>query len=830
MKFIRLLFALGFTALLFYILDNRPSELPFLKDITVLKSAPSFAQFLNPFGGFWVNGETRKPSEEITIQTDGLLDKVEILMDERMVPHIFAKNDQDLYFAQGYVTAQYRLWQMEFQTYASAGRLAEIVGEDALDFDRFQRRIGMKTAAQNSLEEMMKDETTKQTVEAYCKGVNAYISQLSPRNYPIEYKLLGYAPEPWTPLKCALLLKYMSQDLSYANSDLAMTRILEKYGIEQTSLMFPDYTAKQDPIIPKDTPFKFKKEDIPKRPKSYTAPLPLDSTAGKPEDRSGIGSNNWAVSGDKSATGYPILSNDPHLGLNLPSIWFEIQLVGPKSNVYGVSLPGSPCVIIGFNKEVAWGVTNVAPDVTDWYRVTFKDKERKQYKYGEEWRDTKIIIDTLKIKGGGFVLDTLIYTHHGPVVATQDSKGATWLAGRSVPLESALRWVAHEASNDFLTFYKLNRAKNYKDYREALTYYVCPAQNFIFADVNKDIAITSNGKIPLKWKEQGKYVLDGSNPEHDWQGWIPASQNPHVKNPERGFVSSANQFPVSDSLYPYYLHWKFATYERGARINQRLTEMQQITPDSMRLLQYDAYGLFAHDVLPKLLASLSVEKLGKEEKQAYDFLKTWDYYYDADKIAPTIFKHWWDNFSVATWEDELNGEDIMYPSREQTLILTNKTDSLNPVKWFDDVRTEKVENIQDIALQSFKETIQKLSEKHKGFNNEAWKWSNDRDLTIRHLARIPAFSNQRIMSPGDATTVNATTGRTGPSWRMVVALGKTPKAYGIYPGGQSGNPGSFYYDDFIKNWQKGELATLHYLSSTRVPEDVKIISRVKMEK
>ncbi len=829
MKFIRLLFALSMTALLLYLFDNRPAELPLLGKIEALKNAPSFAKFLNPFGGFWLNGEATKPNEEITIKTELLQDKVEILLDERLVPHIFAKNEQDLYFAQGYITAKYRLWQMEFQTHAAAGRLAEIIGEPVLDFDRYQYRIGMRKAAQLALEEMHKDPITKQSLEAYTNGVNAYITQLNPRDYPLEYKLLGYAPEPWTQIKSAYLLKYMAQDLSFQNYDLALTRVLEKFGAEQTALIFPNYTKKQSPIVPDEELEKFKKKDIPKRPKNYTAPLPLDTLAGLPEDKSGIGSNNWAVSAEKSATGYPILSNDPHLGLNLPSIWFEVQLVSPKLNVYGVSLPGAPGVIIGFNQDIAWGVTNVAPDVTDWYKITFKDKQRKQYKFGDTWKDTSFEIDTLKIKGGGYVLDTLLFTHHGPVVATLNHKNQTWLQNRAIPLESALKWLAHEPSNDFLTFYQLNKAKNYQDYRKAISTYVCPAQNFVFADNQKDIAITSQGKIPLKWKEQGKFVLDGSNPEHDWQDWIPSNQNPHVKNPQRGFVSSANQFPVSDSLYPYYLHWEFASYERGARINQRLAEMEKITPDSIRNLQNDAYGLFASDVLPKLLASLSPDKLSKQEKQAYDLLKTWDFYYHADKIAPTIFKNWWDNFTEATWQDELNQDFIRYPSREHTAILVNQEDSLKPIKWFDNIETEKVENLGDIALLSFQKTVKKLSTLY-GEINEQWQWSNDRNLTIRHLARIPAFSQSKVVSHGDKTTVNATGASSGPSWRMVVALGQTPEAYGIYPGGQSGNPGSIYYDNFIPAWSKGELASLHYLKSTKVPEGVKIISRVKMEK
>ena len=242
----------------------------------------------------------------------------------------------------------------------------------------------------------------------------------------------------------------------------------------------------------------------------------------KPE---GIGSNNWAISGAKSATGYPILANDPHLNLTFPSIWYQVQLSSPTVNVNGASLPGAPCIIIGYNQKISWGVTNVDADVLDWYQVKFKDDTREEYWYNNKWNKVIKRIEVIKILGAKDETDTVRYTHHGPVVyesAVQKPKNSE----RSVPVGDALRWIAHDESNDILAFYRLNRAKDYAGYREALTHYTAPAQNFIYAGNDQNVAITPNGKFPLKYKDQGKFIMDGSDTANDWHGWIPYSQKP----------------------------------------------------------------------------------------------------------------------------------------------------------------------------------------------------------------------------------------------------------------------------------------------------------------
>src|SRR5690606_30861106 len=286
-----------------------------------------------------------------------------------------------------------------------------------------------------------------------------------------------------------------------------------------------------------------------------------------PAPRPEIGSNNWAIGGERSATGLPILANDPHLQLTLPSIWYQMQLSSPNVNVYGVALPGTPAVIIGFNKDVAWGVTNVGSDVMDFYRIRFRDRTAAEYWHGGQWKRTTMHVETFGLKEGGVLRDTLYYTPHGPVVYHKPTETA-YTSG--VPIGYAMRWVTNETDGaDVLTFHYLNRAEDYDDYRAALAYFTAPAQNFVFSSNGGDIAITSNGKLPLKWEGQGKYLLDGAVAAHDWQGWIPREQNPGVKNPARGFVSSANQFPA-DTTYPYYLDWRFAHASRALRINERL--------------------------------------------------------------------------------------------------------------------------------------------------------------------------------------------------------------------------------------------------------------------
>jgi len=756
------------------------------------------------------------------VKIKGAIDNIEIVFDDKMIPHIFAQNDHDLYLAQGYVTAMHRLWQMDFLTRFAAGRISEVVvSEPARESDRYQRRMGMVYGAEKSLKGMMVDPKSKEMLLAYTEGINAYIKTLSHSNYPIEYKILDFKPENWTPLKCALLLKQMSAVLAMGSDEFYMTNILEKFGPEITKDLFPDYPYKEDPIIPVGTKWNFSPLPIPKTPESFIAAQTGDVRT--KEKVEGIGSNNWALSGSKTASGFPILANDPHLELSLPSIWYQIQLHAPGINTYGVSLPGAPGIIIGFNQKIAWGVTNVAADVLDFYQVKFKDSSHHEYWYNNKWNRTTKRLEVIKIRGSKDLIDTVFYTHQGPVVYLQK---ANFAKAGNVPVGDALRWIAHDESNELMTFYYLNRGKNYDDYKKALTHYTAPAQNFVFASVDNDIAITPNGKFPLKWKNQGKFILDGTDPAYDWHGWIPAAHNPTVKNPPRGFVSSANQ-SSTDQSYPYYLNWEFAPYERGKRINDRLGAMNKATMDSIRLMQTDNYSILAQNLLPTVIPILNTDHLNATQKEALSYLAKWNKRYDADEIGASVFEIWTKRLAFDIWDDEftVKGVPMRYPSRDRTVEMILKEPA---ARWYDNVNTSQKETLSDLVIEAFKYSCDSL-ERRFGPINKDWRWSNVKQTNVPHLAKIPGFGSKVLQIGGAKSTINAISETNGPSWRMVIELGKNPKGHGVYPGGQSGNPGSKFYDNMIDTWAIGQLYDLLYMQ-TPDDESGKIISRLKISK
>ncbi len=785
---------------------------------------PPLAKFLDPFQGFWKNAESSNTSPELNLNLEGLQGEVSVQFDNQRIPHIFASNNHDLYFVQGFVTARDRLWQMDFQTRFASGRLSEVIGPKALDIDRFQRRMGMTFGAENMMKTMMADPEIAAMMNAYAEGINAYIQTLKPGDYPIEFKILDYEPENWTPLNSALLLKMMSATLASGSDEFYMSNILKKYGAEVMKDLFPDYPYREEPIIPVGTAWNFKPIPSPNAPAN--ANVGTNASIRTKQKEEGIGSNNWAVSGKKTMSGYPILANDPHLDLTLPAIWYQIQLINQEQNVYGVSIPGAPGVIIGFNQKVAWGVTNVGSDVLDWYQIQFKDQSHQSYWYDNKWQATKKRVETIQVRGAKAITDTVYYTHHGPVVYLEDQKPGNFAKAKNIPEGYALRWIAHEGSNDVRTFYLLNKANNYDDYRKALTYYSAPAQNFLFATVDNDIAITPNGYFPLKWKGQGKFLLDGSNPANEWQGRIPADQNPTVKNPARGFVSSANQFSA-DPTYPYYLHWEFSGYERGKRINDRLSKMSQITVDSMRNLQNDNYSIFAQNVLSVFVSGVNTAKLNNEERKAFNVVSKWNKFYDAKEIGASIFEIWQKLLSKQIWEDEFGDANtpMRYPSRDRTvqLILAEPQS-----KWFDNIKTPQKEGLNDLLLSSYKLSIDSLTKKY-GPMNDKWQWGHVKHSNVPHLAKIAGFGSKTLFNGGSKTSVNALSESNGPSWRMIVALGKEPKAYGVFPGGQSGNPGSFYYDDMLDTWAEGRLNELLYLRSKDQSSE-RIISTWKITK
>jgi len=763
---------------------------------------PPLGKFLDPFHGFWRNVELSDRVFDNQMRLHGLERPVSLSYDDRQVPHIFAEREHDLYFMQGFVTAKDRLWQMEFQTHAAAGRLAEILGPALLQYDRHQRRIGMTYAAEKTLRALQHDAEMVSVLQAYSDGVNEFISTLAPAEFPLEYKILDYAPEPWTPLKCVYLLKYMAWKLTGRSNDLRMTNVLSRFGPEIVRRLFPDTPVRTEPVIPPGTVWHFQPVTRQRPETAFEPAVARDLPKFQPHP--GNGSNNWAVSGSRTASGYPLLANDPHLDLTLPSIWYEIQLAGPDVNVYGVSLPGAPSIIVGFNQKIGWGVTNSEADVLDWYQETFRDASRKEYWHDNQWKKTWRRVEKIRIRGAATVLDTVMYTHHGPIVLEE---GEDAHDGRTPP-GHAMRWLGHDPGNEVRTFYELNRAANYEEYVRALESYVCPAQNFVFASQDNDIALWHNGRFPARWREQGKFILDGSDPLTDWQGWIPHEQNPHVKNPKRGFVSSANQKPT-DLKYPYYLGAHFAPYYRGARINEWLRTSDNLVPDDFRVIQLDTKNLHAESVLPALLKMLARPPLSEKQKDIFEVLRRWDFFNDAEKVAPTVFDKWWRILYHAIWDDEFGEPGLTLPGRARTVeMIVGDPDA----GWFDDIHTGKVETLPELVRAAFDKACGELRS-FLGDMGEAWQWGKYKATSIRHLARIPGLGIKGLITGGDLGIVNATGRHHGPSWRMVVSLGPEVEAWGIYPGGQSGNPGSRHYRDFVDDWLRGELAELLFMKT-----------------
>lgn len=769
---------------------------------------PRLGYFLSPQQGFWQNAEPANTNFDGDLKLAGLKGKVDVYMDDRLVPHIYADNDLDAYYVQGFLHAKFRLWQMEFQTHVAAGRLSEIVGEERIPTDRFFRRLGMVYGAEKTMANMDQNPEMKATVDAYAAGINAYISALKPEQLPFEYKLLDYKPEAWTPLKTYLFLMYMAYDLTGrgAVTDLQMTNAKNYFGYEDFEKLYPNVEDSLDPIIPAGTAYG-KPSVVPLVPKDIDSAYfhkNVASTAMAPmtPDKDN-GSNNWAVAGSKTQSGRPILCNDPHLGLNLPSLWYEVQITTPTHSTYGASFPGSPAVIIGFNDSIAWGVTNAGRDVLDYYDLKFKDSTLQEYWYNGAWTKAGHRKEVIRVKGQPDQVENIAMTVFGPVMFDKAYKNVS-TEGKYL----AVHWTAHTPGNGLQTFYQLNRAKNYDDYMGAIDNWQCPGQNFVFASKTGDIAIKQQGAFVARWKRQGDFVMPGTDSAYLWQGIIPQSENPMIKNPERGFVSSANQMPT-DSTYPYYLGAanSFPLY-RGISINRQLSAMNNITPLDMQRLQMDNYNVFAEMARPVLLRYIDVNALDADEKKYVSMLENWNLRGDTAEKGATVFKCIWDSLEAEVWGDDFKKNKLPMTWPEPSTLLENLLKNFT-YQFADNISTpDKTETMRDDVMAAVKKASRNLHYL-ESLNNLAW--AKAKDTRVNHLLKIPALSRLHLPIGGGAHMINATKDVHGPSWRMIVHLTDDIEAYGVYPGGQSGNPGSRYYDMFIDSWATGKYYRILFM-------------------
>ena len=780
---------------------------------------PKLGYFLSPQQGFWKNAEKIGASFDANIVAKDLKGNVDVYMDDRLVPHIYADNDEDAYYVQGYLHAKFRLWQMDFQTRVAAGRLSEIAGADKLTIDRFFRRLGMVYGAEQTEKYINENNPVmKATVDAYTAGVNAYLKQLSPEDIPFEYKLMNYQPEEWSPKKTYLFLMFMSYDLTgrAAAADLQLTNTRDFLGYDLFDKLFTNQQDSLDPIIPKGTTFA-EASIKPIQPigsdlaylKKKEASSEAQNVAASPEapDKNN-GSNNWAVAGSKTKSGRPILCSDPHLGLNLPSLWYEVQITTPTHSTYGASFPGSPAVIIGFNDSLAWGVTNAGRDVLDYYDLKFKDSTQKEYWFNGSWQATTNRQEVIKVKDSADVVENIAMTHWGPAMFD-----AHYQNEQSMGRNLAVKWTGHNASTGVETFYKLNRAKNYDDYIGAISLWKCPGQNFVFASKSGDIAIKQQGSFVARWNRQGDFIMPGQDSSYDWQGYIPNDENPMMKNPERGFVSSANQKSV-DSTYPYYLGTasSFPLY-RGISVNKHLSVMNQITAEDMQGLQTNNYNVFAEVARPALNKFIDLNTLSGDAQKMVKEMNNWDLYNHPNSKGITVFKIIWDSVENAVWGDELAGAKVPLTKPEAYVLVDQMNKDSNFI-LADDIRTNgKVETLKDQVKLGIEKATRKLMELEKENKLE---WASFKATRVNHLTKIPALSRLNLPIGGGVNIINATSENHGPSWRMVVHLTDEIEAYGLYPGGQSGNPGSPYYDSFVDYWAAGKYYRLLFLPKAKL--------------
>lgn len=772
---------------------------------------PAIGPILHPHTGIWSVSPSlfEGAPESKALDIPGLQGKVTVHVDQDQVKHIFAESDHDLYVAQGFVVASDRLWQMEFVTRLAAGRLSEVFGRRTLEVDRFFTKLGISEAAEESVQLMMMDSVTGPALRAYAEGVNAFIQSLTPKTLPFEYRILGHHPEEWTAEKAGLLLKYMTYNLAGRSLDMLLTRSRTRLNREDFEDLFSLSMPVIEPIIPKGRSWDF------------------ESRAGDPPDESmktgslfqnllreeyinpheANGSNNWAVTGKKSTTGYPILSNDIHLGYSLPTLWYEVQLVSPTQNVYGVSLPGAPGVVLGFNNRLAWGVTNGGTDVLDWYELRYRDDHKSEYLFDGQWRPVISREKKIKVRNHRPVKVITRQTHLGPLIYDEKEAPLSPL----IPKGLAMRWAGHEPSNELKSFMLLNRARSTQECFEAISTFQSPAQNFLCADNKNDVGLWHMGLFPVRWRGQGRMILDGSESRYEWKGWIPKPEVPFIRNPGAGFVSSANQAPT-DHSYPHYIGWPFEAPFRAMRINELLRSKPRFSPEDMIAMQADTLSVSARMALPALLKAMEGREFTASEQTALEELRRWDYRFPEDSAAAAIYYFWFKRFEKNLWFPHFEDpEEHMYPPLLRTItLLRDESQS----KWFDNLATDQVETIQDIASISFREATEDLKKRSGSSQPARWLWADVRETTFEHLGKIPGLGKSRVRARGMEHSIFANTGVHGPVWKMVVALGPDkPRAWGIFPGGQSGNPLSPHYDDFIEKWAKAEMRELIYLKS-----------------
>lgn len=745
----------------------------------------------------------------------GLESPVTVARDEFGAAHIFARSEHDLFFAQGYIHAQDRLWQMDVTRRAGQGRLSEVLGSATLKFDKLFRTVRILQIARR-LEQDLHPESQR-ALQAYSEGVNAFIDTHHGK-YPIEFDMLNYSPEPWTPLHSLIVARLMAWELNMSwYVDLVLGDLYKTLGEEKAKEIFPTYPDNAPVIVPKEFGAKYQPRDAStflESDKEFRTFFGMTGTH--------IGSNAWAVGPEKSASGKAMLANDPHLGFSVPSKWYEIHLSGGDYNVEGVSLPGAPGVVIGHNQRVAWGLTNLMADDADFYlEMTNSSGE---YLFKNTWQPMTIVQDTIVVKDSSAVILTLKSTHHGPIINDVNATGSM-----TSDVLLSLRWTGQDVSDELYSILLIDKAKDWKEFRNGVREFGVPGQNFVYADRDGNIGYLAGVRLPIRAAQNPTLPMPGWTGEYDWSGFVPFEQLPSLYNPSQHFVATANN-KMTDRTFPYHISNLWEPPSRIQRITQMLRGQSKLTVNDFRRIQADYFSPFAEEVTPYILHAYdSVSVADADIQTALSYFRNWHYRFSADDVPTTLFHvfltHLLKNIFLIKMGEAMFRKYVFVaniPYRVVPVLLRHATSP-----WFDDDATPQIETRDVVIRKSLEGAIRELKSSPGG-EMKTWQWGLLHTITFRHPFGTKAplgavFNIGPFAVGGSGTTVNNGEYNLaapyqvtlGPSMRQIVDFSDVDGALSVIPTGQSGQPMHEHYSDETPLWLSGAYHTIP-LDSVRV--------------
>jgi len=748
-----------------------------------------------------------EPQYSGSIRLSGLQDSVVVRYDQDAVPTIQADNQQDLFYAAGYVAASERLWQMEFTRLTVQGRLAEFLGEEALQYDKFLRTIGLNRLGAQLQETV--DENTLTMLQAYTDGINRYIDSHR-ENLPVEYQLLEFEPEPWTVEQSLGIVRLMAWELNIAwHLDIVIDEIFRQVGEQKGQDIFPEYPADGPRVLSdRGSMASNALDQFLSIDKAFRQFRGIQGTH--------IGSNSWVVSGSRSQSGMPLLANDPHLGYSQPSRWYEMHLQAPGINVSGATIPGLPFVVIGRNDSIAWGLTSAMVDDADFFEEVVEPENPYLYLHNGQWLGMDSRKEIFYTKEG--LTDSIVVrtTRHGPIVSDIHP------VGRQLDRVISMRWTGHEMSDEVTAIYQLNMASDWGEFTQAVNQFHVPGQNIVYADISGNIGLRIAAKIPVRRTGLGNVVHTGTENTYEWVRFLTPDQLPGMYNPAQGYIATANNKIMEDNQFAFHISNLYEPPSRIERIEELLATKPVHSVADFKQYQMDVLSPHAREVTGYILDAFEGQEIEDEYiRGALTWLEKWDFTMSPESIPATLFNVTFLNLLENTYLDEM-GELLFTnflelpnaPIRNITSLLERP---LNP--WWDDTLTNGYENRYIILRRSLTEAIGWLREQY-GRSMINWRWGRLHTVTFPHALgsglgladRFIGLNLGPYESGGSGTTVN--NGEffftdpyhnvLGPSIRQIANMADPDSTFRIIYSGQSGHPMSPHYSDQVAPWLNGE--------------------------